>query len=188
VQAAALAVGFLLVSLYGGILSDLEGQLFGTFLGVSDGRLLTLALVACAVLALLAVLARPLLLVSVDPELAASRGLRVRLISAAFLLALALAVAATSQITGVLLVFALLVGPPASAQALTARPAAGLALSVVLGVLVAWIGLGLSYFSSYPAGFFIATTSTVLYLTARAAGALWPRLRPRRDGLLAAAG
>ena len=76
-----------------------------------------------------------------------------------FLLLLGLTVAATSQITGVLLVFALLVMPAASAQALTARPLASLALSVALGLVVVWLGLGLAYFSIYPAGFFVATVA-----------------------------
>jgi zinc/manganese transport system permease protein len=179
VQTAGLALGYLLLTLYGGVLGDLESQLFGTFLGVSDGRLLTLLAVAAAVLAGLAAIGRPLLFASIDPDVAAARGVRVGALASAFLLLLALAVAATSQVTGALLVFALLVGPPASAQALTARPGAGLALSVALGLLVAWLGLGVSYFSSVPAGFFIATLSFAVYVLARAFAAL--RLRRSRS-------
>jgi zinc/manganese transport system permease protein len=167
VQAAALAAGFLFVSLYGGVLGDLENRLFGTFLGVSDGKLLMLVGVAAAVLVTLAVLARPLLFASVDAEVADARGVPVRALSSAFLLLLGLAVAATSQVTGVLLVLALLVGPAASAQAITARPVPSLVLTVAIGLLVVWLGLGISYFSVYPAGFFIATTSFVVYLLAR---------------------
>jgi zinc/manganese transport system permease protein len=167
VQVAALAAGFLFVSLYGGVLGDLENRLFGTFLGVSDAELLTLVAVAGAVLLVLAALGRPLLFASVDPEVAGARGVPVARVSSAFLLLLGMTVAATSQVTGVLLVLALLVGPAASAQAITARPGASLALTLVLGLLVAWLGLGLSYFSVYPAGFFIATISFVVYLLAR---------------------
>ncbi len=170
VQVAALASGFLFLSLYGGILGDLEGQLFGTFLGISDGRLLALFAVAVAVLLALSALARPLLFASVDPEVAAARGVPVQQLSSAFLLLLGLAVAATSQITGVLLVFSLLVGPAASAQAITPRPALSLLLTVLLGLLTVWLGLGISYFSTYPAGFFIATVSFFLYLLARLVG------------------
>jgi zinc/manganese transport system permease protein len=170
VQVAALASGFLFLSLYGGILGDLEGQLFGTFLGISDGRLLTLLAVAVAVMLALGALARPLLFASVDPEVAAARGVPVQRLSSAFLLLLGLAVAATSQITGALLVFSLLVGPAASAQAITPRPALSLLLTVLLGLLTVWLGLGISYFSTYPAGFFIATVSFVLYLLARLVG------------------
>jgi zinc/manganese transport system permease protein len=167
VQALALALGFLFVSLYGGVLGDLESLLFGDLLGVSDGQVLVLAVVAFAALAALAALARPLLFASVDPGVAAARGVPVRLLSLAFLLLLGLAVGATSQITGVLLVFALLVAPAASAQALTARPLASLLLTVALGLLVVWLGLGIAYFSIYPAGFFVATVAFAVYVLAR---------------------
>ncbi len=167
VQALALAVGFLLVSLYGGVLGDLESLLFGNLLGVGDGQVIVLLAVAAATLASLAVLARPLLFASIDPEVAAARGVPVRALSFAFVLLLGLAVAATSQITGVLLVFALLVAPAASAQALTTRPLASLLLTVLLGLLVVWIGLGIAYFSIYPAGFFISAVAFALYVLAR---------------------
>jgi zinc/manganese transport system permease protein len=167
VQALALALGFLFVSLYGGVLGDLESLLFGDLLGVSDGQVLVLAIVAAVALAALAALARPLLFASVDPGVAAARGVPVRLLVLAFLLLLGLAVGTTSQITGVLLVFALLVAPAASAQALTARPLASLALTVALGLLVVWLGLGIAYFSIYPAGFFVATVAFSVYVLAR---------------------
>jgi zinc/manganese transport system permease protein len=167
VQALALALGFLFVSLYGGVLGDLESLLFGDLLGVSDGQVLSLAGVAVVALAALAALARPLLFASVDAGVAAARGVPVRLLSLTFLLLLGLAVGATSQITGVLLVFALLVAPAASAQALTARPLASLILTVALGLLVVWLGLGIAYFSIYPAGFFVATVAFAVYVLAR---------------------
>jgi zinc/manganese transport system permease protein len=169
VQSVALACGFLFVSLYGGILGDLENLLFGTFLGISDGRLLTLTLVCAGLLAALAAIARPLLFASVQRDVASARGLPVQALGAAFLLALGLAVAATAQVTGALLVFALLVGPPASAQALVARPGPSLALTVAIGLLVAWLGLGISYFSTLPPGFWISATSFGVYVLARAA-------------------
>jgi len=167
VQAVALAAGFLFVSLYGGVLADLESLLFGNLLGVSDGQVLVLLAVAAAVVGVLGVLARPLLFASVDADVARARGVPVGALSIAFLLLLGLAVAATSQITGVLLVFALLVTPAATAQTLTARPVVSLALTVVLGLLVVWLGLGIAYFSVYPAGFFITAISFALYLGAR---------------------
>ncbi len=178
VQALALALGFLFVSLYHGVLGDLENLLFGTFLGISDGQVLTLAAVAgCSLIALLA-LGRRLLLVSVDPDLAFARGVGVRALSVAFLVLLGLAVAATSQITGVLLVFALLVAPPAAAQVLAVRPGPSLALTVAIGLISVWLGLGISYFSVYPAGFFITMISFGLYVLAR--GAAWAKGRSAR--------
>src|SRR2546423_8316512 len=93
VQTLALAAGFLFVSLYGGVLGDLESVLFGNVLGVSDGQVLALALVAAAALLIIAALARPLLFGSVDPEAARARGVPVTAVSSAFLLILGLAVA-----------------------------------------------------------------------------------------------
>jgi zinc/manganese transport system permease protein len=86
----------------------------------------------------------------------------------AFLLILGLAVAATSQITGALLVFALLVAPPATAQLLTMRPIVGLLLSVAFALLTVWLGLAVAYFSIYPVGFYTTTFAFALYLLVRA--------------------
>jgi zinc/manganese transport system permease protein len=180
VQALALALGFLFVSVYGGVLGDLENLLFGTFLGISDAQVLTLAALAAGALVALAALARPLLFASVDPDVARARGVPVRALSVAFLTLLGLAVAATSQVTGVLLVFALLVMPAATAQTLTARLGLGLGLSVALGLLVVWLGLGIAYFSVYPAGFFITAIAFALYVLARLG--TWARGGLAHDG------
>ena len=125
-------------------------------------------LVALAALATLTVLARPLLFSSVDREVAQAGGVPVALLDAAFLLVLALAIAATSQLTGALLVFALLVAPPAAAQQITLRPVAGLVLSVVFAVLTIWLALAIAYFSIYPVGFYVTTIGFTIYLIARA--------------------
>lgn len=167
VQALALGLGFLFVSLYGGVLGDLDNLLFGTFLGISDGQVLVLAGVALLAVAALAVLGRPLLFASVDADVASARGVPVGALGIVFLVLLGLAVAATSQITGVLLVFALLLMPAASAQAITARPGLSLVLTVAIGLAVVWLGLGIAYFSVYPAGFFVTSISFAIYLAAQ---------------------
>jgi len=164
VQALALGLGFLFVSLYGGVLGDLNSLLFGTFIGISDGQVLTLLLIAVASVAVLLALSRPLLFASVDADVASARGVPVRGLGVVFLVLLALAVAATSQITGVLLVFALLLMPAASAQAITARPGLSLVLTVAIGLVVVWLGLGIAYFSVYPAGFFVTSISFAIYV------------------------
>ena len=187
VQAFALALGFLFVSLYGGVLGDLEGLLFGNLLGVSDGQVAELAAVALAVALALLAAGRPLLFASVDPQAAGAAGVPVGRLSAGFLLVLGLAVAATSQVTGPLLVFALLVMPAAAAQALTTRPLASLAASVAIGLGVVWVGLGLSYFSVYPPGFYVAAVAFVAYLLARILAAARPLLARRASRTPAAA-
>jgi zinc/manganese transport system permease protein len=172
VGAGALALGYLLLSLYGGVLESLESLLFGSILGVTSGEVEMLALVAVAVMAFLAVAGRPLFFASVDGPLARASRVPVRALSVAFLLVLGLAVAATVQITGVLLVFALLVAPAGIARELTSRIGASLLLSVLIGLLIAWVGLGLSYFTNYSPGFFTTTAAMVLFTLARAARSL----------------
>lgn len=167
VQSLLLASGFLFVTLYAGNLNGLTSLLFGNFLGITTRQVLVLAAVALPALLALALLARPLLFASVDPDVAQAAGVPTRTLSIAFLLLLGLAVAEASQVTGSLLVFALLVVPPATAQAFSARPVRSLALSVAIGVGVAWIGLGLAYYHPYPAGAFITTLSFAAYVVAR---------------------
>jgi zinc/manganese transport system permease protein len=179
IQATGLALGFLFLSLYKGVLAGLENLLFGTFLGIGQGQVITLLIVAAAVLIVLALAGRPLLFASIDPEVARARGVPVRLLSVGFLVLLGLAVAATSQITGALLVFALLVTPAATAQTLTTRPAVSLALTVFFALFTTWLGLGIAYYSPYPVGFFITTIAFALYLLAKLGRLLAEQLHRR---------
>lgn len=177
VQTVGLAAGFLFLSLGTQVLGGPETLLFGTILGVSAGQVVGLAVVAVVTLGVLTVIARPLLFASVDPAVAQARGVPVAALDLVFVLLLAAAVAATSQITGALLVFALLIAPPAAAQAITGRPLAGLVLSIAFALLVAWLGLGVAYFSIYPAGFYTTTFAFALYVLARLARAFHDRRR-----------
>lgn len=165
-QAFALACGFLFVSLYQGFLTSLNDLLFGTITGVSDDQVLVLLLAGLAGLAVLLVIGRPLLFASLDPAVARGRGVPVRLLSAAFLLLLGLAVAGISQITGSLLVFALLVAPAATAARLTARPALGILLSVSIALAVSWLGEAIAFYSPYPIGFWVTSLAFAGYLLA----------------------
>ncbi len=172
VQAVGLAAGFAFLSLNGRVLGDLESVLFGTLLGISATQVALLAAVCAAGLLILAFIGRPLWFASVDPAVAAARGLPVRGLGATYLVLLGLAVGAVSQITGVLLVFALLVAPAAAVRELTARPGLGLALSVGIGLGVCWVGLAISYFSPYPVGFWISSVGFGTFACARLGHAL----------------
>jgi zinc/manganese transport system permease protein len=178
VQATALAFGFLFSSLVSGFTGGIDSLLFGTFFGVTDHQVVVLALVAAAAVICVAALGRPLLFASIDPAVAAARGVPVRLVGMLFLLVLAASVAEISQITGALLVFALLAMPAAAARNLTDRAGLGVAVSVVLALAIAWVGLGLSYFyAQYPSGFYITTVGFAIYLLSAASGALTRRSR-----------
>ncbi|WP_345944007.1 metal ABC transporter permease [Streptomyces sp. SID3212] len=177
VQAFLLACGFLFTALYKGLLGGVTSLLFGSFLGITSTQVLILLVVTVVVLAALAVIGRPLLFASVDPDVAAGRGVPVRLLSTLFLVLLGAATAEASQITGTLLVFALLVMPAATAQTLTARPVRSLALSVLIAVAVTWLGLIAAYYSPYPLGFYVTTFAFAAYVLARV-GALAGGRRP----------
>jgi zinc/manganese transport system permease protein len=177
VQAFALACGFLFIALYKGFLDGVTALLFGNLLGVTNNEVLILLIVAVLALGVLALIGRPLLFASIDPDVAAARGVPVRALSAIFLVLLGAAVAEASQLTGALLVFALLVMPAATAQVITARPARSLVLSVLIGVVVTWFGLGVAFYSQYPIGFFVTTFAFALYVLANAVKLGLPRLR-----------
>jgi zinc/manganese transport system permease protein len=188
VQAFALACGYLFIALYKGFLNGANALLFGSFLGITDGQVVILLVVTAVVLAVAAAIGRPLLFASVDPVVADARGLPVRALSVAFLVLLGVTVAEVSEITGSLLVFALLVMPAATAQALSARPATSLVLSVVIAVAVTWLGLGAAYFSVYPIGFFVTTIGFAAYLLALPAARGRGLLGRRAHGAVAVGG
>src|SRR6185437_8995575 len=129
VQAFALALGFLFVSLSRSNISGAQSLLFGSFVGITSEQVWVLALGAVVTVGAIPLASRPLLFASIDPDVAAARGIPVRMLSFGFLLLLGVATAEASQVTGSLLVFALLVLPPATAEALTARPAVSLGLA-----------------------------------------------------------
>jgi len=177
VQAFALACGFLFVALYRGFLGGTTTLLFGSFLGITSTQVLALVVVAAVVLLVLALAGRPLLFASVDPDVAQAHGVAVRAVDVGFLLLLGAAVAETAQITGVLLVFTLLVLPPATAQRLTARPARAVAVAVALAVVTTWLALGIAFYSPYPFGFWLSSLAFGEYVVVVAAVAA---LRVRR--------
>lgn len=166
VQAFLLASGFLFIALYKGLLEGPQTILFGTFLGITSSQVTVLMVVGAVVLAVLALIGRPLLFASADPQVAAGRGVPVRALSVVFLVLLGAATAEASQITGTLLVFALMVIPAATAQMLTARPALSLALAVLLAFAATWLGLTAAYYTPYPLGFFVTTIAFAGYLLA----------------------
>ncbi|MBV9649403.1 MAG: metal ABC transporter permease [Pseudonocardiales bacterium] len=168
VQAFALACGFLFVSLYSGFLNGLNSLLFGTIIGITDQQILVLLIAGAGCLLVLILLGRPLLFSTIDPEVARAKGVPTRLVGTAFLVLLGVAAGGTSQITGSLLVFALLVAPAAAATRLTAQPAAGVALSIMLALLITWMGEAFAFFSPYPIGFWVTTLGFAAFLLATA--------------------
>jgi zinc/manganese transport system permease protein len=136
-------------------------------MGISRSNVIVSLGIGIVVLAALAYISRPLLFMSVNPIAAEARGVPTRLLSAVFLLIVALAVSEAVQVVGVLLIFALLVAPPATAMYLTPRLYPALAIAVILGVLETWFGLIMAFYTNYSVSFFIATAAVAVYLAVR---------------------
>ncbi len=165
--AFGLGVGVLLLSLYQGYATEATNLLFGSIVGVDDAQVLALVLVAVVVCASLIAIYRPLLFSSVDPEVAAARGVPVRLLSVAIFLLLALTTAEAIQVVGVLLVLTLVITPAAAAQRLSPRPGTALLVGIAIALISTEGGILLSLAQPWPASFFISAISFAFYLTAR---------------------
>jgi zinc/manganese transport system permease protein len=163
ILAFALGLGVLFLHFYMNYAAQAMSILFGNLLGVSS-HLIKLMLFCCvASLLALSVMSRPLLFSSLEPELAEAKGVSLPLISILFMIVTAVAVTIASQVVGVLLVFTLLVGPAAAALNWTQRSASGLFLTMLLGVLLVWIGIILSFVTDWPIPFWISTLTAGTY-------------------------
>ncbi|MEO9238421.1 MAG: metal ABC transporter permease, partial [Jatrophihabitantaceae bacterium] len=141
--------------------------LFGSIFGISQSAALTAVGIAIVLIVALLVIARPLLFASLDPAVAAARGIPVRVLGPLFLGIVGATAAEASQAIGALLLFGLLATPAAAAQRLTNRPWRAMALSGALAVLAMWLGLGLAYaYPRLPASFTIMSVATGQYLLA----------------------
>jgi zinc/manganese transport system permease protein len=140
-----LLLAVLATSAGGGSGITTANTLFGSIYSLSPGGAELAAAIAAAVTGLLLAGARPLLLSTLEPELAALRGLPVALLGAGFLAGLAIVTAESTQAVGALLLLGLIAAPAGAARALTARPFAGLALAGAIAMAAMWGGLALSY-------------------------------------------
>jgi zinc/manganese transport system permease protein len=163
VLSLSLGLGLLFLHFYTAFAAQATSLLFGNVFSVDKGTVLTLAVLGVVCLAALALMARPLLFATLQPDLAEAKGVSLRLVSVLFMAIVAVAVAEAAQIVGVLLVFTLMIGPPAAAQRLTTRLSTGLLLTVVLGLGETWVGITLAYQTDWPSSFWIAALSGLVY-------------------------
>jgi zinc/manganese transport system permease protein len=146
--------------------------LFGSIFTIPTSTIPLVAGLAGVVVAILLVIHRPLLLSTVNPEIATAGGVPVRLLGATYLFALAATVALSALTIGSILSTALLVGPAAAALRATKRPGRAVLLAALLGVAAMWLGIVLAYDSYYwppkgtgwPVSFFVVTIVFVIYL------------------------
>lgn len=166
VLSLALGFGLLFLNFFTAFATQATALLFGNILGVETATIWTLLGLGLVSLAALAVISRPLLFASLQPELAEARGVPMRLVSVLFLAIVGLAVAECVQIVGVLLVFALIVGPAAAAQRWTGRVVPGIGLSVAIAVIETWLGLAFADWTDWPVSFWISLLSAAIYFAA----------------------
>lgn len=177
-----LGLGALFLSFSQEYSAEIYSLLFGEVLGISVNAVAPVAaLGAVCILAILAMF-RPLMLASVMPELGEARGVRSHRIEMCFLAVIALATSMALPVVGALLIFSLMIGPPAAARSFTSDPYLAMALSVVIAVAVVWTAIAASYASNWPVGFFVGIIGAACY----AAGRGWAAWRQTR-GVRAAA-
>ena len=169
VLAAALGLGALFLALGDAYAPQVYALLFGQIVGISRADVLGILGLTGLTAAAVAVLYRPLLFVSVAPDVAEARGVPRRRFDVLFLLLVALSATAAVPVVGALLSFSLMVGPAAAASYFGRSPASALWLSVAIGLVSVWLALVLAYDTGMPVGFFVAVVTAAFY----GLGRLW---------------
>ena len=167
ILAFALGVGVLFISLYTGYATEAYSILFGEILGISSSGVLITLILSLAILAATAFVYRPLLFASLDEEVAEAKGIRTLLLGIIFMLLLAAAVSIAVQVVGVLLIFALMVTPAATAIRLTKKPKYAIMISVLIALFATWVGLFIAFYEPYTVSFFVTAIAFISYLFVR---------------------
>ncbi len=170
VLAFGLGLAVLFIHLYPGRAGTSFALLTGQIVGVGYSGLALLSAVTVAVTAVLAISYRPLLFATADPEVAAARGVPVRVLGIVFAAMVGIVAAQGVQIVGALLVMSLLITPAAAAARVFSSPAATIGASVVFAEIAAVGGLVLSLAPGVPVSVFVTTISFVIYLVCWAIG------------------
>lgn len=170
-----LGLGILALSLYEGRASNKFGLLTGQIVAVDDPQLVSISAISAVVVITLLIVWRPLTFASIDPEVAAARGVATRSLSVLFMVILGLAVAASIQVVGALLVLSLLVTPAAAAVRVSRSPFVIPMLSVAFALISVLGGILLALGSSLPISPFVTSISFFIYLICRAVE--WVRSR-----------
>jgi zinc/manganese transport system permease protein len=176
-----LALGALFLSQTTAYEPEIFSLLFGEVLGVASNEILPVAVLGVICIVAIAVLYRPLVLSSVVPDVGEARGVHRDRMEMAFLVVVALATAMTVPVVGALLIFSLMIGPPAAARSFTSRPSTAIGLSVAIALVTVWAAIAMSFTTDWPIGFFVGTFSAVAYGVGRG-WAAWRRSRSAHGG------
>ncbi len=178
VLVSLLGVGALFLGLSTNYSQQAFSLLFGSPLAVSSSELVPTAALAAFCLALVVVLYRPLLLSSLAPELAAAASRHPGRAELGFLVAVGASTTMALPVVGALLVFSLMIGPPAAARHFADRPLVALGLSGGLALVTVWVAVWAAFESNWPVGFFVGSFAACWYIAGRA----WASLRRAQLG------
>ncbi len=146
--------------------------LFGEILGVSTGQIWPVVVLGVICILAVAVFYRQLLLTAISPDIATAQGLRPERIEMIFLVVLACATTMTVPVVGALLIFTLMIGPPAAARCFSDRALPAMALSVAMALVTVWAALACSFTTNWPVGFYVGSFSAAWYAIGRLYAAL----------------
>jgi len=173
-----LGLGSLFLSFSTQYAPEIYSLMFGEVLGISVNEIAPVAFLGAVSVAALIAIYRPLLLTSVMPELGEARGVRAARVETLFLVVLALATSMALPVVGALLIFSLMIGPPAAARSFTDKPPLAIGLSVAIALGTVWAAIAASYQTNWPVGFFVGALGAAWYAVGRIAAA-WRRNRRR---------
>lgn len=160
----ALSIGLVVVSLMSGLRIDLMAYLFGDVLSVSRGELAALWAGGAVIIITLILIWRPLLAVTVDEDLARAEGIRAGLVRGLFMLLIALTIALSMRIVGILLITSLLIIPAAAARQVSRSPEMMAVLAALIGAAAAVLGLNGSFLFDTPSGPSIVVVALGLFV------------------------
>ena len=172
VLVAMLGLGALFLSFTVEYEQAIYSLLFGEVLGISVSEVAPVAAIGAVCVAAILVMYRPLMLSSVMPEVGGAQGVRASRVDTGFLVVVALSTSMAVPVVGALLIFSLMIGPPAAARSVTSRPLLAMGLSVVISVLTIWAAIAMSYQTNWPIGFFVGAIGAACYATGRGWAAL----------------
>jgi zinc/manganese transport system permease protein len=171
VLAFSLGLGLLFISLYTGNITEAYSILFGEILAISTSAEYVTLYGCILIFVLMAFLYRPLLFASLDEDVAEAKGLPMLFLGTAFMVVVAVAVSFSIEVTGVLLIFSLMVTPAATAAYLSRKPQRAILISVAIALAVTWSGIFISFYTPYPVSFYITAEAFGLYVLVRVVSA-----------------
>lgn len=164
VLSVALGIGMLFLSFYQGFSGQATSILFGNIFGITTEQVMQMFFLFLITVVLLLMGSRRLLFASLHPDLAEAKGLSLTCLSMSFMILIAVAVTLASQVVGILLVFALVIGPSSIAMRWARHFWSGFLGSIAIALVTVWTGIFLACLTNWPPSFWITGILFFIYL------------------------